>query len=210
MSDRIPTVLTLVALVVPAVLVAMAATATQAGTSASASTWVVTEGSEVVFASSAPMESFEGRTGRITGDLACVPDDGSGEVTLRMEVDLASLDTGIGLRNRHMRENHLETGIYPTAVFTGGTVVTGDLRDLRPGATVRLEVRGVFNLHGISRETTVPAEVTMAADGSLTVTAAFTVKLSDHEIERPRFLVMKLADEQEVSVSLRLARKEAP
>lgn len=177
---------------------------------AQAGTWVVAQGSQVVFTSSAPMESFEGRTDRISGDLVCVPADGSGDVTLRMEVDLASLDTGIGLRNRHMRENHLETDTYPTAVFTGGTVVKGDLRDLRPGATTHLEVQGVIDLHGVSRELTVPADVTMGADGSLRVSAAFVVKLSDHEIDRPRFLVMKLADEQEVAVELRLARKEAP
>jgi hypothetical protein len=39
-------------------------------------------------------------------------------------------------------------------------------------------------------------------DGSVMVTAGFVVKLSDHDIERPRFLVMKLADEQKVTVEL--------
>ena len=31
-------------------------------------------------------------------------------------------DTGIGMRNTHMRENHLETETYPVATFTGGRI----------------------------------------------------------------------------------------
>ncbi|MBK9304990.1 MAG: YceI family protein [bacterium] len=40
-----------------------------------------------------------------------------------MDVDLAALDTGIGLRNRHMRENHLETDRFPQAVFRGARIL---------------------------------------------------------------------------------------
>ena len=39
-------------------------------------------------------------------------------------------------------------------------------------------------------------------DGSVTIDTQFVVKLSDHNIKRPRFLVMKLADEQKVKVVL--------
>jgi len=177
-------------------------------TPAHAGTWTVAEGSEVVFTSEAPMESFDGRTQQVSGHVSCSPEDLAGTVDLRVVVDLASLDTGIGLRNRHMRENHLETDEFPEAVFSGGALVSGDPRELRPGAMTRLEVRGIFDLHGVSRELVVPAEITMSADGDLTVEASFEVKLSDHEIKRPKFLVMKLADEQAVTVSLKLTRAE--
>jgi len=177
---------------------------------AQAGTWTVADGSEVVFTSKAPMESFDGRTSNITGHLACNPEDLAHSIDLNMVVDMASLDTGIGLRNNHMRDNHLETDTYPTAVFTGGTIVGGDASDLRPGATTHLEVQGVFDLHGVARDLVVPADVTMATDGSLTVSARFMVKLSDHEIKRPKFLVMKLADEQAVKVTLNLQREASP
>jgi hypothetical protein len=68
---------------------------------------------------------------------------------------------------------------------------------------VDLTVRGTFDLHGVSQPRDVAAEVTLEADGSLTVRAHFAVSLEDHEIKRPKFLVMKLADEQQVKVSLR-------
>jgi polyisoprenoid-binding protein YceI len=177
------------------------------GVAADAATWTVADGSEVVFTSKAPMESFDGRTDQVTGHLTCDPANLRQPVDLRMVVDLASLDTGIGLRNDHMRKNHLETDTYPEAVFTGGTVADCSAQTLAPGAPVDLTLVGTFDLHGVAREMTIPATVTMSEAGDLTVTASFQVKLSDHEIKRPKFLVMKLADEQAVTIDLALRRE---
>lgn len=178
-----------------------------AGMAADAATWTVADGSEVVFTSKATMESFDGRTDQISGHLTCDPANLRQPVDLRMVVDLASLDTGIGLRNDHMCKNHLETDTYPEAVFTGGTVGDGRAQSLAPDDPVDLTLVGTFDLHGVAREMTIPATVTMTATGDLEVTADFQVKLSDHDIERPRFLVMKLADEQAVSVVLKLRQE---
>lgn len=174
-----------------------------------ADTWTVADGSTVVFTSKAPMESFDGKTDKISGSITVDADDLSGELAMRMVVDLASLDTGIGLRNTHMRENHLETEDFPEAIFTGHSIIQTSAPHLAPGQSVELMVRGLFDLHGVQREMDIPATVTLAADGSLTVEAAFEVKLSDHAIKRPKFLVMKLADEQQVKVSLKTRRGDS-
>ena len=80
---------------------------------------------EVVFVSKATVESFEGRTreavGSIELDPAALPDS----LALRVQVDVATLDTGIALRNRHMRENHLHTDRFPHATFTGVKILEG-------------------------------------------------------------------------------------
>jgi polyisoprenoid-binding protein YceI len=176
---------------------------------ASADTWTVTGDSEVVFTSKAPMESFDGRTDQVQGHIAIDPGDLSSPLDLRIAVDLASLDTGIGMRNTHMRERHLETDQYPEAVFTAGEIRTMSLPELTVGEPVVLLVSGQFDLHGVTRPLEIPANVNLAADGTLTVACEFQVKLSDHDIDRPKFLVMKLADEQQVKVTL-TARKESP
>jgi len=176
---------------------------------ARAETWVVGEGSEVVFTSKAPMESFDGKTRKVAGRIVCAAEDLAGPLELRIEVDLASLDTGIGMRNTHMRERHLETDTYPLAVFTGESVVAATEPALVPGRPVELTVRGVFELHGVARPRDIAARVTLAEDGTLAVEAGFPVSLADHAIDRPQFLVMKLADEQQVRVRLQ-ARPEGP
>ena len=100
---------------------------------AGAETWTVSDGSEVIFRSEAPMESFEGKTDRISGHVTCLPADLESELDLRFAVDLASIDTGIGMRNTHMRERHLETDQYPEAVFTAGEIRTMSLPELTVG-----------------------------------------------------------------------------
>jgi len=160
------------------------------------------KGQEVVFASKAPMESFEGRTDQASGTIVADFANLGAGCEVRIAVDLASLKTGIGMRDTHMRERHLETETYPQAVFSGSRVVAATPASLAPGGTARVTVAGTFDLHGVAREVELPVELALAADGTLTVRAQFNVLLTDHQIDRPKVLMLKLADEQKVSVVL--------
>jgi len=162
---------------------------------------------EVVFESRAPLEKFTGRTDRVTGWLEADPGRLDGAVACSLTVDLASLDTGIGKRNRHMRENHLETDRFPRAVFTGGTVSGAEPAALPVGSRTVLTLSGTLDLHGVQRPLSCTVDLTRPRDDELLGEARFTVLLSEFAIPRPRFLVMKLADDQDVTVRLSL-RKE--
>jgi polyisoprenoid-binding protein YceI len=144
------------------------------------------------------VESFQGKTTGVTGWFEADPDSLAGPVSLEILVDLASFDTGIGKRNQHMRENHLETGQFPNAVLRGGRVKA--VR--REGKLTVLTLESELDLHGIQRPVAYELSLQWRPDGALTVDTEFAVKLSDHQIKRPRFLVMKLADEQKVLVHL--------
>ena len=163
----------------------------------------------VRFESKAPLESFDGKTRAVTGYIELQPDALADSIDLLIEVDLASLDTGLPLRNQHMRENHLETSRHPKAVFRGGRLSGFPERALAPGKTLKGIVRGVFSLHGIDRTMEVPVEVTRQSDDGierLRIKAAFAVKLAAHGIARPQFLVLKLDDTQRVTVELSATR----
>ena len=127
-----------------------------------------------------------------------------------MTVDLASLDTGIGLRDDHMRERHLETDEFPHAVLAGGDVIAASAPALAVGEPIAVTVRGSFDLHGVARDREIAGTATLQPDGSLLVQAEFTVSLAAHGIDRPGFLVMKLADEQQVRVTLTCRPEGAP
>ncbi|HPF70286.1 MAG TPA: YceI family protein [Candidatus Krumholzibacteria bacterium] len=195
-------------------LAALAACLIAAGAAlAGPATWQVVagEGTKIVFTSKAPLETFQGRTGQVGGWCRFDPDDLAAGVELAVDVDLASFDTGLSKRNQHMRENHLETGRFPRAELRGGTLRAaggGALpASLPPGGSVKVMLDGSLDLHGVTRPLT--AEVTLVrGDGdALAVEAAFIVRLEDHAIERPKFLVMKLADEQAVTAHLDLERQ---
>ncbi len=142
--------------------------------------------------------SFEARTRAITGavSLSSPPAALGGEVA----VDLKTLDTGIGLRNEHMRSQYLEVGRgegYDTALLTD--IHLGDVAaDTFQGRT---SFTGALRVHGVTRPVRGQAEI-RRADGEVRVTASFPVGLDDYAIAAPRYLGVGVRNEIEVRVSL--------
>ena len=176
-----------------------------AASSAHATSFAVRAGGEnkVVFVSKASMESFEGKTNKLEGSIQVDPDKVGDSAAVHFEVDMASLDTGIAMRNQHMRENHLETAKYPKAIFDGATVRGPGDAALTPGKAIPLDVEGTFTLHGVSRRIRITVQTTYQPNdgGRITFTTRFPVLLADYAISRPQFLFLKLAESQEVRVS---------
>ena len=164
------------------------------------------DGSTVEFVSSAKLESITGRTKQVSGGCAFDVEDLEGDVVLEVMVEMASFDTGLGLRNRHMRENHLETDRFPRSWLRGGTVTAPSASSLPVGGTVSLGFVGELELHGVRRPVVCTIVLTRHEAGRLTATAEFPVKLADYDIARPKMLMLKLADEQHVRVALTLRR----
>ena len=163
---------------------------------------VVGDKSEIIFKSKAPLEKFEGKTKKLSGFFEADLSNLSGDVTLEVEIDLASFDTGKKKRNKHMRENHLETDKFPKAWFRAGNIKSCSNATLAVGQSVILVLSGTLDLHGVKKDHDVTLNLTRGADNTVTITGEFPVLLSEHAIERPKFLVMKLADEQLVVINL--------
>ena len=155
---------------------------------------------DVVFTSKAATETFQGRTDQLLGRISVDPASVVDSVTVELVVDLTTLKTGIGKRDSHMRENHLETKKYPKAVFKGATVHGAGTRVLT-GMTEKIEVEGDFTLHGVTRRLRATVEVTLRDPSTLEFKTTFPVPLADYKIDRPKFLFLKLGEVQEVAVT---------
>lgn len=154
----------------------------------------------VRFISRASIEDFDGVTDRIDGyvllDGPTLTAETAGEGTeIYLEVDLASLDTGIGLRNRHMRDNYLEVDRFPFATYEGRIerAVPGG------GGAFQVTARGTLGIHGVSRERDLECRVVPRGAGYL-AHCAFETLLSDHDIEIPKVMFLKLANEIRLEV----------
>src|SRR5262249_37220642 len=79
-----------------------------AGAPITTDTYRITTGGVTVTCPLTVGGSFEARTSAFSGDLVLA--DTSGAVSGAVEVDLRTLQTGIGLRDRHLKEKYLETG----------------------------------------------------------------------------------------------------
>jgi polyisoprenoid-binding protein YceI len=110
-------------------------------------------------------------------------------------VKLEQLDTGLELRNSHMKHKYLKVVEFPEAVFTFAPVKCS-----ATGGT--FSVPGTLTLHGNSRP--LQAEATLKEDGSwVDLSLKAVVKMSDFALESPQFMGVKVRDEVAISLEYR-------
>jgi len=138
--------------------------------------------------------SFEARTKALSGDVGPAPQQAGG-VGGALLVKLDTLETGIGLRDHHMRENYLE-------------VEKGRGYDVATIENIQLEKadgKGTFKatllLHGQKRQVTGTSIVHRRGDGTTHVDAEFPLKVSEFEIPKPTYLGVGVRDEIRVTVA---------
>lgn len=176
--------------------------------------------SRATFVSEATFETINGNTSNLGGELAVdLADAGkaSGSVTL----DVASLKTGVDMRDEHLRSDQwLDAGKHPNITFKLKKV---DLkgRALKPGQKVKGQVTGELTIKGVTRTVTAPVEVTFhelpparrapqmgLSNDLLRIHTELTIKLSDFGIEVPAPLKdVKLANDIKLALDLTAVKK---
>ena len=143
----------------------------------------------VKFISEATIENFEGVTNSIDGYLFFKGDNFLTDSDLYFEVDLRTLDTGIGLRNRHMREDYLETDKYPMTNFKGKIVYLQKVSD----SEYKVTLDGNLFIHGVTKPVKINGNL-YPVDGGYRVKAYFEILLTDYNIEIPKLMFMKISN----------------
>ena len=164
------------------------------------------EGNEVKYISTVAAFTFSGETDQIDGFIYWEGDSLSVENSrLHFEVNLASFDSGIGKRDRDMRDV-LDTDKWPKAVYKGELT---ELAAVDSTVTAfRVETRGTLSLHGVERAVGVPGLVVVEGERSR-VEAAFSLKLADYGIEAPSLAAfVKVSQEIDLAVSVSLGEPE--
>jgi polyisoprenoid-binding protein YceI len=176
-----------------------AAALTAGGPHAAAdSTWRVTQGDVRVTVPLRPGGGFEARTTSLTGVLTLSgarPAQLAGELV----VDLATIDTGIELRNKHLRENYLEIAKgagYDKALLSEIRLAEVD-GDAFEGRTPFL---GSLRMHNVSKPIAGTAEIRRDAAG-VRVTATFPIQLTDFGVEPPMYMGVGVGNKLIVKVA---------
>lgn len=152
---------------------------------------------QVKFISQAPLESFEGHTYKVDGYIYWNGTNMTNESQVYIEVDLNSLDTGIGLRNRHMRENYLETFKWPKTWFKG------KITEINPASedSSIVKVDGTIFIHGTERPLFTKA-IFIYNNDHILVHSDFYIKLSDFNIKIPKIMFLKLDENIKLELNL--------
>lgn len=157
-----------------------------------------TQNGKAVFLSKASLSEFTGESKSLKGLID------TDKNLVDFFLDLNTLKTGITLRDKHMRENYLETEKYPFAEFTGKFESMPTLS----AASEKVTVKGKFKIHGVEREITVSGMLKKLSNGSLELKANWVVALNDYKIEIPKLVFYELAAEQQVSIEAILTHKK--
>ena len=157
--------------------------------------WRIMSGEVVVVCPMTVGGSFAATTTMIEGVLAA---DASGRLSGAVEVDLTTLDTGIELRDTHLRDTYLEVDRSQNFARAALSDIALDGADPRrfEGETA---FRATLRLHGVERSVSGVAELARTPDG-IRVVAHFPVGLTDHAIQAPRYLGVGVSDQLQAEV----------
>lgn len=148
-----------------------------------------TEEGKATFYSKVPLHSFEGNSENLVGLINL------DEKTVDFYIDLETLDTGNGKRDKDMKLT-LETKKYPFAEFFGKLVSDFDTES---SSIQDVKVKGIFKIHGVEKEIEVAGTLQMK-DNGLHLTAGWILSLLDYKIEPPQILFIKVDKEQEIKI----------
>lgn len=129
-----------------------------------------------------PAGSFEATSQAIEGGVI---KDGTQYKATSLTIPLKELKTGIELRDEHMQNKYLEVGKYPTATIKNAST--------NPNG----EFNGEIEIHGVTKPVT--GKYKVEGDNLKT---EFTVKMSDFNIEKARYMGIGAKDEVKIESTL--------
>lgn len=171
----------------------------------------------ITFKSQAPLEDIVGTTSQITGHIMFDPAHTDQGVHAQFTVPVASLNTGIPLRNEHLRgADWFDAAQFPDIELVVDTIKKLDtLASTDAAVTFDAIVSGTFSMHGKNVPVEFPARVTYLKENEATqkrlpgdllaVRARLELKLSDFGITGPKgmgIIGSKVGETITVEVSL--------
>lgn len=157
----------------------------------------------IEYEASDPNGTWQGRAPLGTLELTFDDEDLN---TLKLEAVLepGRFDSGNVIRDANARRGVFETGEFPTITLSAERL-RAETMTLKAGDTQEVRLIGSLDMHGVSREITVPAEVSREGTANnkvLRAEGAFSVLLSDYNMDRPSFLGTTVNDEVTVRFSM--------
>lgn len=118
-----------------------------------------------------------------------------------VSVPLGNLNTGIDLRDHHMKEKYLEVPKFPSAVLT---VARSAVKIPSAGERVEGDAPATLALHGVSRPVSVHYDA-RAEGATIAAHGKFHLNMNDFGINVPSYLGVTVKPDIDVSASFRVA-----
>ena len=125
------------------------------------------------------------------------------KMSVESNLVLNDLDTGIGLRDEHMKEEFLQIKKFPTAILKITNIALPNGFEAKPSEIKDQAFEGKLLLHGKEQK----ISGTFSMSESLELIAKFDIKLTDFGIEIPNYLGVVMADTVAIDTKINLVKK---
>jgi polyisoprenoid-binding protein YceI len=149
--------------------------------------------SKIEFTLGSTLHTVEGAFKLKSGSIRYDPS--SGKMGGSIVVDATSGESGNGGRDRKMHREILESGKYPDIVLVPNR---GD-GTFNPKGLSRLEVSGLFSLHGQDHEITLPIEI-QPVGRQMKLAAHITIPYIKWGLKNPSTFLLRASDKVEIEI----------
>lgn len=146
---------------------------------------------------------FTLKDGEARGDI----ENPQGTGWVRLAIDAASYNSNLGMRDQDVQEGYLHVHDYPLISFTS-TGIEGVGMPRSGKEPWELTVRGVLELHGVTREIRLPVRLTYQGR-KITVEGSTKILLKDFDIAVPVLLFFLRSGDQ-AEVKFRFVGEQQP
>ena len=98
----------------------------------------------------------------------------------------------------------METTKFPTAIFQGKIIEEVDFSKVQK---LTIRAKGKLMIHGVEKERIIKVSIDIQ-EKSILIKSTFSIPLQDHDINIPKIVNQKIAEDLEVNVSAKLIKSE--
>ncbi|WP_221394676.1 YceI family protein [Dyadobacter sp. NIV53] len=154
-----------------------------------------TSGGNTRFSSETPLENINAENKKTQAIL----NTSTGEVAIRM--NMADFVFPNKLMQEHFNENYMESAKYPTATFSGKI---DKAIDYTKDGEYDASATGKFTVHGVTQTKSIKGKMKIDG-GKISMLSDFQVALTDHKIDVPEIVFVKIAQVIQVKAQYVLA-----
>ena len=136
----------------------------------------------------------------VNKSVICVMDTKTGNI--QFSVLMKGFEFERALMQEHFNENYMESNKFPKSDFKGNIANNGVITFTKEG-TYNLKVKGKLTIHGVTKEVETEGKLVIKS-GTMSLSADFSVELSDYNISVPSIVSDKLSKTAKVKVDCKL------
>lgn len=145
---------------------------------------------------------IKGEKAKVYGEITFIQN----VLNSKLKIDLNEFETGVEMRDEHMKENYLETNKAENR-YANLTVVDLSIPAdyWKNGKELNADFKGKLTLHGITKDIAGKIFFPPFSKGKELLTISqFTIKLTEFNIEIPSFVGITVAEDVKIEVKLPL------